>query len=164
MNACPTDTVLLRFLDGEFDAEDDARVLARVEDWIVFQDNLERLTNGRSAAGDGLPNESLRTEPEETPDLPGTEVDTLDECAHESLGGGSHCAPSDLGEPGSSADDARGQESSEPFASVTDSTERGKTEEPDAGEDAHIVVRRQRLRPTGQRHRSSKQLLVESPL
>jgi tetratricopeptide (TPR) repeat protein len=32
MNACPNDGVLLQFLDGELNADDDARVLAHVED------------------------------------------------------------------------------------------------------------------------------------
>ena len=34
MNACPNDGVLLQFLDGELNAEDDARVLAHVEDCV----------------------------------------------------------------------------------------------------------------------------------
>ncbi len=74
MNACPNDGVLLQFLDGELNAEDDARVLAHVEDCVGCQEHLERLTAGRPAAGEGPPIETVQTDPDSTVDLPPTEI------------------------------------------------------------------------------------------
>ena len=45
MNACPSDSVLLQFLDGELNAEADARVLALSRTASVCQELLERLTD-----------------------------------------------------------------------------------------------------------------------
>ena len=47
MNACPNDSVLLQFLDGELNAEDDVKVLAHLEYCAGYQEHLERLTGGR---------------------------------------------------------------------------------------------------------------------
>ena len=74
MNACPSDGVLLQFLDGELIAGDDARVLAHVEDCVPCQDRLERLTAGRPATGEGSPIETVQTDSDSTVDLPPTEI------------------------------------------------------------------------------------------
>jgi anti-sigma factor RsiW len=55
MNACPGDDELLRYLDGELDAEAGARVVAHVEDCPGCQERLERLTLGRPTATRGDP-------------------------------------------------------------------------------------------------------------
>ena len=101
MNACPKDGVLLQFLDGELNAEDDARILAHLEDCIGCQEHLERLTGGRPAPGEGPPIETVRTDAEETADLPGTEIVAHDESAHESPGDSGQFPSTDAGEPGS---------------------------------------------------------------
>ena len=74
MNACPNDDVLLQFLDGELNADDDARVMAHVEDCVGCQEHLERLTEGRPAAGEGPPIETVQTDPDSTVDLLLTEI------------------------------------------------------------------------------------------
>jgi len=136
MNACPNDSVLLQFLDGELNAEDDARVLAHVEECVVCQEHLERLTEDRSAPGEGPPIETVRTEDEETTDLPGTEVVAGDESAHESPGDPGQSPSTDPGEPGSIAGEVRGPESARDLASAPESSQAGSTEEPDAGAEA----------------------------
>ncbi len=50
MNACPNDGVLLQFLDGKLNADNDARVLAHVENCAGCQQHLERLTKGLPVA------------------------------------------------------------------------------------------------------------------
>ena len=50
MNACPNDGVLLQFLDGKLDADNDARVLAHVEDCAGCQQHLEQMTKGLPVA------------------------------------------------------------------------------------------------------------------
>jgi len=40
MNACPTETHLLRFVDGELDAGDDAPIVAHIEDCLTCQERL----------------------------------------------------------------------------------------------------------------------------
>jgi len=164
MNACPNDSVLLQFLDGELNAEDDARVMAHVEDCLVCQEHLERLTEGRPAPGDGPPIETVRTDAEKTMDLPGTEVadgrgsskalnwpssflpsasnvGRIDNPsyllrAHESTGDPGQPPSTDLGDPGSSGDEVRCAESARDSASAPESSQAGSTEEPDAGEEA----------------------------
>ena len=74
MNACPNDGVLLQFLDGDLNAEDDARILAHLEDCVRCQEHLERLTGGRPLPGDGPPIETVRIDTDSTVDLPPTEI------------------------------------------------------------------------------------------
>ncbi len=74
MTACPGDGDLLLFLDGELNAEDDARIVAHVEDCVSCQERLERLTEGPPALEGGKPIETVETDSEETTDLAGTEV------------------------------------------------------------------------------------------
>ena len=74
MNACPNDGVLLQFLDGELNADDDAKVLAHVEDCVGCQEHLERLTAGRPAQAEGPPIETVQTDPDSTVDLLPTEI------------------------------------------------------------------------------------------
>jgi hypothetical protein len=50
MSIYPDEGILLRFLEGELDAEDDATIVAHVEDCRECHTRLERLTAGRSAA------------------------------------------------------------------------------------------------------------------
>src|SRR5262245_39541981 len=52
MNACPGEDALLRFLEGEIDANADARIVAHVEDCGECQDRLERPRRGRLAPGE----------------------------------------------------------------------------------------------------------------
>jgi anti-sigma factor RsiW len=42
MNACPGEDDLLRFLEGELDAQDDARIVVHVEDCADCQERLGR--------------------------------------------------------------------------------------------------------------------------
>ena len=50
-NACPGEDTLLRFLEGKLEVNDDARIVAHVEDCDACQGCLERLT--ARPAGDG---------------------------------------------------------------------------------------------------------------
>ncbi|MFI5454652.1 MAG: protein kinase [Isosphaerales bacterium] len=138
MNACPNDSVLLQFLDGDLNAEDDARILAHLEDCVVCQEHLERLTGGRPLAGEGPLIETVRTDPDSTAGRPGTEVVARDESAHESPGDSGRSPSTDPSEPGSRVDEVRGPESSRGFASAPESSQGGSTEEPDAGEEAEV--------------------------
>src|SRR5262245_5293002 len=52
MNACPGEDDLLRFLEGELDATDDAQIVVHVEGCAGCQGRLERLTRGTPAPGD----------------------------------------------------------------------------------------------------------------
>src|SRR4051794_23682318 len=72
MNACPSDNEFLRFLDGQLDAEADARVVAHVQDCADCQEGLERLTRGCPSAGESQPIATVRSDPEATADLPPT--------------------------------------------------------------------------------------------
>ena len=74
MNACPNDGVLLQFLDGKLNADDDARVLAHVEECKTCQQHLERMTEGRPVAGQPPPIKAVRTDFGATVDLRPTEV------------------------------------------------------------------------------------------
>ena len=74
MNACPNDGVLLQFLDGKLNADDDARVLAHVENCAGCQQHLERMTEGRPVAGERPPIEAVRTDRGSTVDLRPTEI------------------------------------------------------------------------------------------
>jgi eukaryotic-like serine/threonine-protein kinase len=74
MNACPNDDDLLQFLDGELKADDEARVLAHVEDCGSCQAHLERLTEGRPVAGEKTPIATVQTDPDPTVDLRPTEI------------------------------------------------------------------------------------------
>jgi tetratricopeptide (TPR) repeat protein len=136
MNACPNDGVLWQFLEGELKAEDDARVLAHIEDCVVCQKHLERLTGGRSAPGEGPQIETVPTGADGTPDLPGTEVVAHAESAHESRGSEGQSPSTDAGEPGSSGNDIRAAESARDLASAGESSQGGSTDEPDAGDAA----------------------------
>ena len=74
MNACPNDSVLLQFLDGKLNADDDARVLAHVEECKTCQQHLERMTEGKPVAGERPPIETAQTDGSATVDLQPTEV------------------------------------------------------------------------------------------
>jgi tetratricopeptide (TPR) repeat protein len=74
MNACPTDGVLLQFLEGELSAEDEARLLAHLEDCIGCQEHLERLTRGRPLPEAGTPADTARTNDDTAADLPSTAI------------------------------------------------------------------------------------------
>jgi eukaryotic-like serine/threonine-protein kinase len=50
MNACPDEDKLLRFLDGELSAKEDAWIVVHVEDCTLCQQRLERLTRCRPAS------------------------------------------------------------------------------------------------------------------
>ena len=54
MCACLCEEDLLRFLDGELGAQDDAPVVVHVEECAGCQDRLERLTSGMPAPGKGM--------------------------------------------------------------------------------------------------------------
>jgi hypothetical protein len=62
MNACPNDGVLLQFLDGKLNAEDEAMILAHLEDCPGCQEHLERLTGDRPLSGEGSPVETVQTD------------------------------------------------------------------------------------------------------
>jgi tetratricopeptide (TPR) repeat protein len=68
---CPDEGILLRFLEGELDSEDDARIVAHVEDCRECHARLERLTAGRSAAGLHSTGDDRAAEP--GPDLSATD-------------------------------------------------------------------------------------------
>jgi eukaryotic-like serine/threonine-protein kinase len=74
MNACPKDGILLQFLDGKLNADDDAWVLAHVEDCAGCQEHLERMTAGRPVAEERPPIETAQTDVGATVDLQSTEV------------------------------------------------------------------------------------------
>ena len=74
MSACPVDSDLLRFLDGELAADADARIVAHIEDCVACQASLERLTGGTGALGSGEPIETVEGSSEARKDLDGTEV------------------------------------------------------------------------------------------
>ncbi len=74
MNACPNDGVLLQFLDGDLNAEDDAQILAHLEDCARCQEHLERLTGGQPVPGEGPPIETVRNDADPTVDLLPTEI------------------------------------------------------------------------------------------
>ena len=109
MNACPDDSDLLHFLDGELNAGADARIVAHIEDCSTCQARLERLTGGSPAPGEGEPIETVATESEETTDLAGTEILALD------LGEDRHNADSD-----SSPSTVFGRETCDRFDEATD--------------------------------------------
>ena len=73
MNACLDDSDLLHFLDGELNAKADARIVAHIEGCVTCQERLERLTRGSPVLGGEDPIETVKTDSEETTDLPGTE-------------------------------------------------------------------------------------------
>jgi eukaryotic-like serine/threonine-protein kinase len=74
MNACPNGSVLLQFLDGDLKAEDDARILAHLEDCAHCQEHLERLTDGRLLPGDGPSIETVPIDTDSTVDLLPTDI------------------------------------------------------------------------------------------
>ncbi len=74
MNECLDDDELLRFLDGELNADADARIVAHIEDCVICQASLERLTRGSRALEVGQPIETVQTDSEAMPNLAGTEV------------------------------------------------------------------------------------------
>jgi hypothetical protein len=51
MNACLDEDALLRFLNGDHDADEDPRVVAHIEDCNECQGRLERLTRVLLAPG-----------------------------------------------------------------------------------------------------------------
>jgi len=134
MNACPNDSVLLQFLDGELNADDDAQVLAHVEDCVGCQEHLERLTEGRPAAGEGPPIETVRTDPDSTVDLRPTEVVEREVGDPETGGDSGQPEPSDAWEhgsgaaevagPGSTADCSLSAVASQPVMSTADDPDR----------------------------------------
>jgi tetratricopeptide (TPR) repeat protein len=54
MSDCPSDSELLRLLDGEVDATVDGRLVVHIEGCTACQERLERLTAGGPAPGDGI--------------------------------------------------------------------------------------------------------------
>ena len=74
MNACPSDGVLLQFLDGELKADDDAQVLMHIEDCAGCQQHLERLTAGRPISCERPSIETVQTDHDQTVDLHPTEI------------------------------------------------------------------------------------------
>src|SRR5262249_48459224 len=95
MIACPSNDELLRFLDGELVAEEDARIVAHVEDCGSCQEQLECLTAACGSSGRAGPIDTVRTGGEPTTDLPGRElVDPAD---------GASTSPSEV-EPSESTD------------------------------------------------------------
>ena len=95
MNACLDDDELLRFLDGELNAEADARIAAHIEGCVICQASLERLTRGSPALGAGQPIETVQTDSEATPDLARTEILAGD---HEPHDDSRRSQPTDCGE------------------------------------------------------------------
>jgi hypothetical protein len=87
MHACLGDQEFLRFLDGELDAEADARVVGHVEDCADCQAHLERLTRGISTGDERDPIETVRTDAVATVDLPATEDLVGTDADRESPGG-----------------------------------------------------------------------------
>ena len=55
MNACPSSDELQNFLDQALSADQIARILAHVEDCLLCQQSLDRLTPGGSTIREGLP-------------------------------------------------------------------------------------------------------------
>jgi eukaryotic-like serine/threonine-protein kinase len=78
MIVCSNENVLLKFLEGELNAEDDARILAHLEDCVRCQEHLDRLTGGSSLAGAGPPIETVQGDPALTVELPSTAVSERD--------------------------------------------------------------------------------------
>jgi len=62
MNACPSEGDLLLFLDGELNADEDARIVAHVEHCIDCPEWRERLTKGYPAPAEGAPVKMARTD------------------------------------------------------------------------------------------------------
>jgi eukaryotic-like serine/threonine-protein kinase len=116
MNACPNGNVLLQFLDGELNADDDAQVLAHVEDCVDCQGHLERLTEGRPTAGDGRPIETVQTDPDSTADLPSTEIVERDIGGPETGGDSGQPEPSGTWEHGSDTAEVAGPGSTADFS------------------------------------------------
>ncbi len=126
MNACRGDDELLQFLDGELNAEADARIAAHIEDCVICQATLERLTRGSPARVPGQPIETVQTDSQATTDLTGTEIlDPNDESDGDSF----ESEPTDLGgETRTRIDEATDPERTRDFtqSSLTDI---GDTEE-----------------------------------
>jgi len=70
---------LLRFVDGELDAGDDAPIVAHIEDCLTCQERLEQLTARPPGPAQGLPIKTVRTDHDPTVDLPATEFCTGDD-------------------------------------------------------------------------------------
>jgi tetratricopeptide (TPR) repeat protein/tRNA A-37 threonylcarbamoyl transferase component Bud32 len=135
MSACPRDDELLRFLDGELRAEDDARIVAHIEDCVMCQASLERLTRGSPALGARQPIDTVQTDPEGTTDLVRTEViDVDDEPDDDSC----QCQPTDLGgETCAGIDEATDPERTCDFI-LTPSSRIGDTEETSPDNEAEV--------------------------
>jgi hypothetical protein len=77
MSDCPSDSELLRWLDGEVEATVDGRLVAHIEGCAACQERLECLTAGARVEGDGdlagYLIGTVRTDREATADLPATE-------------------------------------------------------------------------------------------
>jgi len=103
MNACPSEDQLRRFLDGELLAEDDAQIVAHVEDCAQCHALLEQLTPVSPALRGGRAVETVRTGEPATTDLPGTAVIARADGEDDDGGveGGCETEPRDSDTPGS---------------------------------------------------------------
>jgi tetratricopeptide (TPR) repeat protein len=148
MNACPGDDELLRFLDGELGAQDDARIVVHVEECTGCQDLLERLTRARLVQFEASTLETMPTDRGPDADQAGTEL----EAPGMTPGGSGGCRSTDFGgDAGATIDigrsleatrelsdfvaPSRGEDTAEaPDASVTLEGDSDRTEPPDGDE------------------------------
>jgi serine/threonine protein kinase/tetratricopeptide (TPR) repeat protein len=123
---------LLRFLDGELNADDDARIVAHVENCATCQERLERLTEDHSTPEVQRLIETVRADAQATVDQARTE-DVILESGEQSHLGDPDQSPS-TGPDELVPDRRRHRESSADFRLAPPPNTGGSTEEPDDGE------------------------------
>ena len=127
MNACPDEDELLRFLDGELGAQDDAWFVVHVEDCAGCQERLERLTRRRLVLGEASTLEPMHSDRGPDADPPGTEIEGRGSTPGETCGWRSSEFGGDAGEKRHFGRDPR---STQELSDIVDPARGDDTEEP----------------------------------
>jgi eukaryotic-like serine/threonine-protein kinase len=140
MIACQSDAELLRFLEGELNADADARIVAHIEDCIGCQERLERLTGASPVLGGVEPIETVHSDTGATRDLAGTEVVAADVGEDQSHGESSESQPTDpRGETRCRIDTAADPERTSDFSLSSTVNRDGDTD--DASPDGEAIAK-----------------------
>ena len=158
MNACPSDDRLLRFLDGELQAVEDAGIVAHVEDCVPCQGRLERLTRGSPAAGEGRSVGTVETDNDPSVALVSTEI--IDDTDGVESFPGEPCDSdrTDSEEPDAGVDGGGSSESTSDFGNALKGGDAGSTEDATLGvrsevDDAERTTSLTEDEPEPHRHR-----------